>query len=88
VATEYQLSIEQVRRALGYAAHVAAHLIPWIGGAVGCCRRLGVARTIMVGRFARRIVNRNLQGILTPFLLPSNTPLPLARAVLPSIVIE
>ena len=28
VATEYQLSIEQVRAALGYAAHVAAHLPP------------------------------------------------------------
>ena len=28
VATEYQLSVEQVRAALGYAAHVAAHLPP------------------------------------------------------------
>ena len=26
VATDYQLSIDQVRAALGYAAHVAAHL--------------------------------------------------------------
>ena len=28
VAAEYQLSIEQVRAALAYAAHVAAHLPP------------------------------------------------------------
>ncbi len=28
VATEYQLSVEQVRTALAYAAHVAAHLPP------------------------------------------------------------
>ena len=28
VATEYQLSVEQVRAALAYAAHVAAHLPP------------------------------------------------------------
>jgi hypothetical protein len=28
VATEYQLSLEQVRAALAYAAHVAAHLPP------------------------------------------------------------
>jgi uncharacterized protein (DUF433 family) len=28
VAAEYQLSVEQVRAALGYAAHVAAHLPP------------------------------------------------------------
>jgi uncharacterized protein (DUF433 family) len=28
VATEYQLSVEQVRGALAYAAHVAAHLPP------------------------------------------------------------
>jgi uncharacterized protein (DUF433 family) len=28
VASEYQLSIEQVRAALAYAAHVAAHLPP------------------------------------------------------------
>jgi uncharacterized protein (DUF433 family) len=28
VATEYQLSAEQVRAALAYAAHVAAHLPP------------------------------------------------------------
>jgi uncharacterized protein (DUF433 family) len=28
VASEYQLSIEQVRSALAYAAHVAAHLPP------------------------------------------------------------
>jgi uncharacterized protein (DUF433 family) len=28
VASEYQLSIDQVRAALGYAAHVAAHLPP------------------------------------------------------------
>ena len=67
---------------------VSARAANFVPRAVGCCRRLGVARTIMVGRFARRIVNRNLQGILTPFLLPSNTPLPLASAVLPSIVIE
>ena len=28
VATEYQLSVEQVPAALGYAAHLAAHLPP------------------------------------------------------------
>ena len=28
VSSEYQLSVEQVRAALGYAAHVAAHLPP------------------------------------------------------------
>lgn len=28
VATEYQLSVEQVRAALSYAAHMAAHLPP------------------------------------------------------------
>jgi uncharacterized protein (DUF433 family) len=28
VAAEYQLSVEQVRAALAYAAHVAAHLPP------------------------------------------------------------
>ena len=28
VASEYQLTVEQVRSALGYAAHVAAHLPP------------------------------------------------------------
>jgi uncharacterized protein (DUF433 family) len=28
VATEYQLSVDQVRAALAYAAHVAAHLPP------------------------------------------------------------
>jgi uncharacterized protein (DUF433 family) len=28
VASEYQLTIEQVRAALAYAAHVAAHLPP------------------------------------------------------------
>ena len=28
VATEYQLTLEQVRAALAYAAHVAAHLPP------------------------------------------------------------
>ena len=28
VASEYQLTIEQVRSALAYAAHVAAHLPP------------------------------------------------------------
>jgi uncharacterized protein (DUF433 family) len=28
VAAEYRLSLEQVRAALGYAAHVAAHLPP------------------------------------------------------------
>ena len=28
VAAEYQLSLEQVRAALAYAAHVAAHLPP------------------------------------------------------------
>jgi uncharacterized protein (DUF433 family) len=28
VADQYQLSIDQVRAALGYAAHVAAHLPP------------------------------------------------------------
>lgn len=28
VASEYQLSLEQVRAALSYAAHVAAHLPP------------------------------------------------------------
>lgn len=28
VASEYQLSVEQVRAALAYAAHVAAHLPP------------------------------------------------------------
>ena len=28
VATEYGLSVEQVRAALGYAAHVAEHLPP------------------------------------------------------------
>jgi uncharacterized protein (DUF433 family) len=28
VAGEYQLTLEQVRAALGYAAHVAAHLPP------------------------------------------------------------
>jgi len=28
VASEYQLSVEQIRAALGYAAHVAAHLPP------------------------------------------------------------
>ena len=28
VSSEYQLSVEQIRAALGYAAHVAAHLPP------------------------------------------------------------
>jgi uncharacterized protein (DUF433 family) len=28
VSTEYALSVDQVRAALGYAAHVAAHLPP------------------------------------------------------------
>ena len=28
VSSEYQLSVEQIRAALGYAAHVTAHLPP------------------------------------------------------------
>lgn len=28
VSAEYELSVEQIRAALGYAAHVAAHLPP------------------------------------------------------------
>jgi uncharacterized protein (DUF433 family) len=28
VSSEYELSVEQIRAALGYAAHVAAHLPP------------------------------------------------------------
>jgi len=28
IATEYQLTVEQIRAALSYAAHVAAHLPP------------------------------------------------------------